>query len=110
MRKIGNLRAYHLGRSRTCEVQELVELVRGDVVDDAAEAPVLEEPRRTRWRVQTMRSESDRLQRPPDCAAIDHQLAGADRRRVLMALAERHREDAPRFLLHTPRLGQLLQR
>ena len=106
---VAGLRRDHLRLRRSGEEQELIELVRADVADDAAVALAIEEPRRTRLRVHAMRPEPDGLDDAADRAGVD-QLAGLDGRPVLVALAVEDRVDAPGLGLDAAHLGQLLER
>ena len=105
---VRDLRGDHLRRVGSGEEQELVELVRGDVAQDAAVALLLEEPRRPRLGGHPVGTEADRLDDPADGARLD-QLAGLDRRPVLEPLAVEDRIDALRLRLHAAHLCELLE-
>ena len=60
-------------------------------------------------RTHAVRPEADGLHDAADGAGL-HELAGADGRAVLEALAVHDRIDAPRLRLHAAHLGQLIER
>ena len=106
---VAHLRGHDLGSGRAGEEEELVELVRGDVAEDAAVALLLEEPGGPGLRVHPVRPEADGLDDLADGAGL-HQLARLHRGPVLEPLAVDDRVDAARLRLHPPHLGQLLER
>jgi hypothetical protein len=84
---------HDLGIVRAGEMQELVDLMRGDIGQDAAEPGLVEEPAGPDRAVEPMRPESDRLHDAPDRSVRD-QFAGDDGRGNDEALGEADREDA----------------
>ncbi len=104
----------HRGRDdldieRAGEEQELLELVRGDVGQDAAIAGPLEEPVRPRLGVEAVRPEPDGVDHLADRPGL-HQLARLHGRPGLEMLGVADRVDPAGLGLHPPHLGQLLQR
>src|SRR5262249_40605855 len=104
-----NLGGDHVGLLGVCEEEELIELVRGDVADDAAEIFSVPEPCRARARSDPMRAEADGLDDFADRPGFD-QFAGFDGGRVLETLAIHARRHAFRLAMYAPRFGQLRKR
>src|SRR5262245_48679933 len=106
---VADLRRDHFGPRGVGEEEELIELVRRDVADDAAEILPVPEPRRARLRIDAMRAEADSLDDFADSAGFD-QLAGFDGGGILESLAVHNRIDALRLPLYVSGLGQLRER
>ena len=101
----------HLGRDDLGPVgagveEDLVELVRADVHQDAAILRPLKKPGRARCQLGTVRREDGHLEHLADGAGPD-QLARLHGRAHVEALAEVHRVDAPRLSLDAAHLRQL---
>ncbi len=90
-------------------MQELVDLVRADVGEDAARPRGLEEPGRPQMPVQPMWAEPDGLHDPAECPRPD-QFGCARHRPDLEPLGEVDRPDPPGLALHLPYLGELRRR
>src|SRR5262249_38841250 len=86
MIEISDLGREDIRPRRSGEEQELIDLVRCDVADDASIAFALKEPCGSSLRVHAMRSESYGLDDPADRHGL-YEFAGSDRRLVLKALA-----------------------
>ncbi len=92
-------RREHLGIAGAGEREELVDLVRADVDEDAAVGRGIEEPRRPVLQVQGVRPETDRVHDLADPSLFDDPL-GAEHRRRAESLAEDHEIPATGLALH----------
>ena len=82
---VADLRRDHFGLRRIGEEEKLIELVRRDVANDAAEILPVPEPGRSRLRIDAMRTEADGLDDFADGPGLDQfaRLDGADSQRSL---------------------------
>ena len=109
MRDVLRTRERDLGVGHAGEHQELVDLVRGDVDEDAAVLRLVVEPRVAQRAVLAVRPEAHGLHDVAD-RAVAHEVQRARHRPYLEALGEVHRPDALRLLLHATHGIQLLER
>ena len=91
--EIGDLARYHFCLGAAGEEQELLDLMRADVAQDAAVAGLLIEPVRPLVVADAVRSETDGRDNAADGAGLD-QVGGGDGRRLRVVLGIADREDA----------------
>src|ERR1700726_815303 len=106
---VGYGRGCHFGILRTGEEEELLDLMRGDISEDAAITLALEEPTGSGSLVDAVRAQPDGINNRADCAS-PHQLPGSHDAAHSEVLGMVDRIDALRFRLHTARFIELSQR